>query len=64
MIARVQRPDGTLEGGVPVALDEEPAMGDYLTLADGRRVQVMGSASESSGRLAYLVVVEAPDPNA
>lgn len=60
MFARVQRSDGTLEPAHSVDADDEPETGEYLTLDDGRRVQVMGYARQADGRLSYLVVAEAP----
>ena len=61
MFARVQRPDGTLEPATSVDIQEEPATGEYLTLDDGRRVQVIGYARQADGQLRYLVVAQSPE---
>jgi hypothetical protein len=61
MFARVQRPDGTLEPPHSVGdVENEPETGEYLTLDDGGRVQVLGYARQADGRLSYLIVAEAP----
>jgi hypothetical protein len=61
MFARVQRSDGTLEAAHSVNLKDELETGEYVTLDDGRRVQVMGYARRTGGQLSYLVVVEVAD---
>lgn len=53
--------DGTLEVAHSVNLEDEPETGEYVTLDDGRRVQVMGYARQTGGQLSYLVVVEVAD---
>jgi hypothetical protein len=61
MFARVQRSDGTLEPARSVNVEDEPETGEYLEMDDGRRVQVMGYARETDGRLSYPIVAEAEE---
>jgi hypothetical protein len=57
LFARVRLDDGWLERAHTVIdAAEVPATGAYVTLDDGRRVQVMGHARRADGRLLYLVV--------
>jgi hypothetical protein len=57
VFARVQREDGSLEPAQSVMdASDEPVTGAYVTLDDGRRVQVLGYARQADGQLRYLVV--------
>jgi hypothetical protein len=57
LFARVCLDDGWLERAHRVVdASEVPATGAYVTLDDGRRVQVIGHARHADGRLLYLVV--------
>ena len=62
VIARVQKLDGSLEPARSVDITEEPELGDYLVLDDGRRVQMMGAARQPDGRLLHLIVAEVGAP--
>jgi hypothetical protein len=57
LFARVRLDDGWLERARTVIDARDlPATGAYVTLDDGRRVQVIGHARHANGRLLYLVV--------
>ena len=57
LFARVRLDDGWLERARTVIDARDlPATGAYVTLDDGRRVQVIGHARHADGRLLYLVV--------